>query len=91
MQQDARATYSLVGLDYGEITKHEDEEEQQKRQEEERRKALEEAEAKRRQEQEEARKREEEEKYQAPHPVPEGMIAVRSLGSLLPLLILPRC
>lgn len=77
MQQDTRATYSLVGLDYGEITQHEDEEEKQKRDEAARKKELEEAEAKRKQEEEEAKKREEEEKYCAPHPVPEGMIAVR--------------
>jgi hypothetical protein len=77
MQQDARATYSLVGLDYGEITKHEDDEERQKREEETRRQELEAAEAKRKQEAEEAKKREDEEKYHAPHAVPEGMIAVR--------------
>jgi len=68
MQRDVQATYNLAQLDYCEITKEDkaiEEEEERKRQRE-----REKAEARK-------KKEDEDEEYQAPHPLPEGIIAVR--------------
>lgn len=72
----AQAAYSHVALDYGDMTKSEEEEEKKLQEAEKRKKELEAAEAKRKEEEEEATRREEEAKYEPPYPIPEGLIVV---------------
>jgi len=76
MQRDVQATYNLAQLDYCEITKEDkaiEEEEERKRQRE-----REKAEARK-------KKEDEDEEYQAPHPLPEGIIApvLKKMGIII--------